>query len=258
MKKIIIAIAAVILLVVLGISAWNGFLGFEPWSYIAKPIEGRVVDKDTGQPVTGAVVVAQWILATPPDGEEKDYFVVIETVTDAEGKYRIPGWGPESRPRSRWLDKYDPALEVFKPGYWPEGLANRPEGVLGAPGINPRGTKVREAYWNGKDIQLIPFKFGEEIGLKELFPFETSDERIPMTKEKWAEEIASVQNDVNWGGIRKKKWTAEDWLKIKDLVRSIHAECLKLPPNLQAYLRGMSNEHRTLILGDATPCPAES
>jgi hypothetical protein len=253
MKRIIIAIAALVVLLVLGIAAWNGFLGFEPWSYIAKPIEGRVVDKDTGQPITGAVVVAQWILATPPDGEEKDYFIVIETMTDAEGKYRIPGWGPESRPRSRWLDKYDPALEVFKPGYWPEGLANRPEGLVGAPGINKDKS---EAYWNIREIRL-PYKTGEEIGLKEQFPFEISDEKIPMTKEKWAEEVASVQNDVNWGGL-VKRWTAEDWLKIKNLVRSIHAECLKLPPDLQAHLRGIPDEPKKLLLGDAPPCPAES
>jgi hypothetical protein len=255
--KWIIGIVGIILLVVLGISVREGLLGFEPWSYVAKPIEGRVVDKETGQPVQGAVVVAQWILATPPEGEEKDYFVVIETVTDAEGRYRIPGWGPQVRPRSRWLDKYDPAIEVFKPGYWPEGLANRPAGVVGAPGINPRGTKVREAYWNGKDIELIPFKIGESLGIKDLFPYETSDERIPMTKEKWAEEMASVQNDVNWGG-RIKKWKAEDWLKIKDMVRAIHSECLKLAPNLQAYLMGVPEEHKKLILGDSPPCPVES
>src|SRR5262249_16194685 len=156
-------------------------------------------------PVPGAVVVAQWILAVPPEGEEKDYFVVIETVTDAAGRYRVAGWGPKSRPSSRWLDKYDPAIEVFKPGYWPEGLANRPAGVIGAPGINPRGTKVREAYWNGKDIQLIPFKIGDSIRITDLFPYETTDEQVPMTQEKWAEEMASVQNDVNWGG-KIKKW----------------------------------------------------
>ncbi|HXC61029.1 MAG TPA: carboxypeptidase-like regulatory domain-containing protein, partial [Nitrospiria bacterium] len=224
---------------------------------IAKPIEGRVVNKETGEPVEGAVVVAQWILATPPEGKENDYWIVIETVTDAEGKYSIPGWGPEGRPRSRWLDKYDPALEVFKPGYWPEGLANRPEGVLGAIGINPRGTRVRESYWNGKDIQFIPFKIGETIGIKELYPFETSDERIAMSQEKWAEEIDSVQNDVNWGGVGKK-WTAQDWLRIKSLVRLIHDACLKLPSQLQSNLRGLPDEYKKLLLGDAPACPAES
>jgi hypothetical protein len=257
MRKKIIWIVAVIAFLAVGIIAWVGYFGFEPWSYIAKPIEGRVVDKETTQPVPGAVVVAQWILATPPNGEERDYFVVIETVTDSDGRYRIPGWGPEPRPRSRWLDKYDPAIEVFKPGYWPEGLANRPEGVLGAPGINPRGTKVRESYWNGKDIQLIPFKFGESIGIKDLFPFDPSDERVQMTKEKWAEEMASVQNDVNWGGL-VKRWTSADWLKLKNMVRTIHDECLKLPPGLQSTLRDVPEEHRKLVLGDSPPCPAES
>src|SRR3989304_3297455 len=98
---------------------------WEPWSYIAEPIEGRVVDKETGQPIEGAVVVAQWILAKPLEGHSVDHWVVIEAITDTEGRYHIPGWGPKTRPWNRWLSNYDPKLVVFKLGYWPKKLINQ-------------------------------------------------------------------------------------------------------------------------------------
>lgn len=43
-------------------------LGSAPWFYEAEPMEGRVMDRETGEPIEGVVIVAQWILQKPLEG----------------------------------------------------------------------------------------------------------------------------------------------------------------------------------------------
>lgn len=209
-----------------------------------------MLDKETGRPIAGAIVVAQWILATPPEGDEKDYWIVSETLTDAAGKYHIPGWGPKMRPWFRWFMHDDPTLLVFKPGYWLMADDNRQ--------MNPRGAKVRKTYWNGKDINLVPFRLGEEIEWKEIYGPPTSPDektkKILTSEEKWAEQLHWVQSHVNWlTGM--SAWSEKDWMRIKEVVKAINQECLKLPPQLRTQeLHGIPDKYRALVLGDAKPC----
>ena len=66
-----------------------------PMRYTAEPIEGWVVDKENGQPLEGVIVVAHWQLE---GGFEGGYPMgqmrVLETLTDAQGRYYFAGWGP--------------------------------------------------------------------------------------------------------------------------------------------------------------------
>jgi len=230
---------------------------WEPWSYIAEPIDGRVLDKETGQPIEGAVVVANWELAKPPEGNT-DAWVIIETVTEADGRYHIPGWGPKTRPWFRWFDHQDPNLIVFKPGYWHESYSNGDPYFLR--GTNPPGAKIRKSYWNGRDISLVPFRMGQEIEQGEIFNFpemthDDKTKKIKMTEEKWVDQLQNVQLSVDWSGGRSDEWGEKEWLRIKTLIRAINEECTKLSPQRRIGLTGVPKKYRASILGDVAPCP---
>lgn len=159
-----------------------------PFSYTSEEINGTVVDADTSEPIEGVVVVAQWILYVAGFGEGGHWkvFKVHEAVTDKDGKYTIPGWGPKRRPFFTHLDTYDPQLSFFKRGYNYLRLFNSDKEQLykiygkdtveGADFDKLRkileihtlehNRSVRESIWGGKVIKLK--RFGGEPVVEEV------------------------------------------------------------------------------------------
>jgi hypothetical protein len=115
-----------------------------PLTYSAKEIHGQIVDAETGQPIEGAVVVAQWVLSHIGSGHYGKRLYIHETVTDKNGNYVIPAWGPKPRPPLTELVYRDPQILIFKSGYEPEGLENS----------NLQTDGVRASEWDGRVIQL--------------------------------------------------------------------------------------------------------
>jgi hypothetical protein len=128
-RRRLAAVRIQLLLVIAFIVALEWWLW--PVVWISLPFQGRVVDAATGLPVGNAVVVASWRLWTleSPIGT----LAVEETATDAAGVFRIPGWGP------RWVfglghvDRHQPMVWIYAPGYAPQPLANQCCGT-GEPG----------------------------------------------------------------------------------------------------------------------------
>ncbi|MGD8642133.1 MAG: hypothetical protein PVG89_15960, partial [Gammaproteobacteria bacterium] len=94
--------------------------------FSAEPITATVVDADTKQPLKDVIVVAHWQLveggfldSSVPAGE----LMVMEAVTDAQGKFHFPEWGPKYKFMGRMKNE-DPELIIFKPGYEFKALAN--------------------------------------------------------------------------------------------------------------------------------------
>lgn len=92
----------------------------------AESIEARVVDDKTGEPIKGMVVVAHWQLerkyAIPPgvvgyDPRGPLQLQIMETVTDQDGHFYFPAWGPLPVPPGAYLMDEDPAIVMFKPGH---------------------------------------------------------------------------------------------------------------------------------------------
>lgn len=71
---------------------------------------GAVVDAETGKPIDGAVVLAEWTIKTGPPGlATTKTYKLVETTTNKKGKFRVFGvLNPFVNP---------PLLVVYKKGY---------------------------------------------------------------------------------------------------------------------------------------------
>jgi hypothetical protein len=122
---------------------------------MAPATEGWVVDADSGEPVEGVVVVAYWGMekawawSVAPAGA----IAVFEEVTDKDGYYRIPGWGPRLAKYSV-RESADPLIILFKNGYEPKFLSNM---TAGGSGYNSSGALYRPSMWDGKTVELKRF-----------------------------------------------------------------------------------------------------
>lgn len=125
-----------------------------PKQYAAEAIEASVVDAETKKPLEGVVVTANWQLEEGTLGGNRSagQLMVMEAVTDKNGRFAFPAWGP------KWIWKgflvnADPKLLLFKSGYEYRELYNE---YSGAPELRTR--KLRYSDWNGKTIVLKPFR----------------------------------------------------------------------------------------------------
>lgn len=116
----------------------------------AEPVTARVVDADTGKPLAGVVIMAYWELH---QGSFTGHAFgcgaidIEEAVTDANGQFHIPGWGPITSYGSCDMRAINPILMLFKPGYKANGVNNYP--------LNPVATiSVSSSDWNDKTIEL--------------------------------------------------------------------------------------------------------
>lgn len=125
-----------------------------PVTYSAEPIEAWIVNADTKQPLEGVIVVAHWALEGGIHVDRVGELVILETVTDQNGRFYFPAWGPIRHWKRSRLTNMDPELLILKSGYEHKRLANpsTKEAIEGKP------YPVRRLVWNGKTIGLKPFK----------------------------------------------------------------------------------------------------
>ena len=132
-------------------------------TYSAKPIKATVVDANSGEPLAGVSVVAQWVLHGNGWNRVGD-LELMEAVTDVDGSFHFPGWQGKTPPmaglyRTR-LGNADPELVFFKSGYKVRGVGNdlQPERLLDA-----NHTWQRYSDWDGKVIKLEKFNGNMEV-----------------------------------------------------------------------------------------------
>lgn len=125
-----------------------------PVTYSAESIEAWVVDAETKQPIEGAVVVADWVLEGGIHVDRVGDLKILETTTDKDGRFFFPAWGPIRHWGMSRLTYMDPELIIFKSGYEYRRLAN----PTTKEAISGKAYPVRRSQWNGKTIELKPFK----------------------------------------------------------------------------------------------------
>ena len=102
-----------------------------PRTYSSEELEGRIVDEDTGEPLEGVNVVAYWELFDGIEGHTSEGVIkAMETVTDMDGRFQFPAWGPELVLRPGALSK-GRRFVLFKSGYVVRGATY--EGKLSRP-----------------------------------------------------------------------------------------------------------------------------
>lgn len=142
-----------------------------PTIYESKPIEGWVIDADTGAPIEGAVVLANWEMWLHGPKAVGDVYdpKIMEAVTDSSGHFVIAGWGPEPV-CCGYMTEEDPLIHIFKPGYAGFAISDGHSAVVDDP-------RVRNPYWNGQKFQLKSYK-GNYKGDEGQNDFDTFDRFI--------------------------------------------------------------------------------
>lgn len=163
-------IIALLLLMAIG-GLWWWTAPHLPWTYSAEPIRGKVVDAGTGEPIHAAIVVAIWKLETPSWGfalegsRSINHMHVAEVLTEDNGEFFIPAWGPKWRPWGSYMTNDSPMLVVFKENYKPFTEGNTWYWQSGTEGHRYSHRRVHFSEWNGKTIKLKRF----EGDLKEYY-----------------------------------------------------------------------------------------
>lgn len=148
-------------------------------TYSAEPIEAWVVDAETKQPIEGVIVTANWQLEEGTLGGNvlAGQLMVMETVTDKNGKFAFLGWGPKLALSSHLVNR-DPQLLLFKSGYEYRGLQNT---FI----VDYNKGSLRRSEWNGKTIEMRKFKGSLEEYAGHLGFLDTSLESILSEECGW-------------------------------------------------------------------------
>mgnify|MGYP001302911465 CR=1 FL=1 len=93
--------------------------------YRAEAIEGWVVDAESGKPLEGVILVAHWeVKGGLEGGVPIAELQILETVTDSNGRYYFPAWGPKLILPTGQLEGNSPGLLLFKSGYRSQRFPN--------------------------------------------------------------------------------------------------------------------------------------
>jgi len=117
-------------------------------SFSADAITAYVVDADTGAPIAGANVLAMWVMKSGLENNTTNYAMVMEAVTDANGKFELPAWGPKNVSGRGQITALAPLFIILKSGYSQGRGANR--------SAEPAPFHMT-SDWNGKTFKLTRF-----------------------------------------------------------------------------------------------------
>lgn len=157
-----------------------------PGEYVIEEIRGKVVDETTGQPIEGAIVLAFWKTIQP-----QIYLKIEESMTDSNGEFFFPDWGPIKRPDKSCFWDGDPYLQIFQPGYYQWDRLNTyfgehggsPEETL----VNPVPSRIRKSRFNRETIKLRKFVIGAEI--EYTSPLTNKPAKRNLTEQDWCNQI---------------------------------------------------------------------
>jgi len=147
--------------------------------HISREIKGAILDEITAQPIEGVIVTATWELEAMFTGSGVGMLEASEVLTDNQGRYTIPAWGPKFY--ADRLERDQPVIRFFKPGYIPliirnntayhPGLENDTSHLIKVP-VEPGPANTGYWLYEPEDHQV---KFGKIKNTFMLVPFEGSD-----------------------------------------------------------------------------------
>ena len=129
--------------------------------YSAQAIEAWIVDAETKQPLKDVNVVAHWEIRQGIEDGRPYQLQIMETVTDKNGRFYFPAWGPKEipshLPSGTRMQNKDPQILFFKSGYYASGASNSQYTFL-----SWHGPSMRASELNGKTFPFKKFQGGAE------------------------------------------------------------------------------------------------
>ena len=183
-----------------------------PASYSSDAIRARVVEAESGKPISGAAVVVLWRRVQMYAGRWDGIYILHERRTGDDGTFEVPRWGPRTLGYDAYLEKRDPEIWVLKRGYllgyfdnsgpldrrvFSEGSAPVLRVGKPAPGEMPpapHGAYWRASHggsiWNGRDLPLHRAdSAAEEARALELAaplePYQPAPVKLPLFWSEW-------------------------------------------------------------------------
>jgi hypothetical protein len=135
-RKILCAVIALAVVLSLALS-W-------PWLWFSPQLRVRLVDKASGSPVSGAIVVVTWD-ATQFESSYRKTIEVEELVSDEQGAVTVPPWGPRVV-FVGGLRSTEPVMRIAHRSYRPK--------ILAGDSIAMWAQTVLRVPWNGNLIAL--------------------------------------------------------------------------------------------------------
>lgn len=123
-------------------------------AYRGAAVEGWVVDSETQRPIENAIVAIKWALEGGLHPDVIGSLLLQETVTDANGHYAFPAWGP-LKAKDGYVTHSAPDIVAFKLGYLPKPFWNAHDDWR-KPLPDPLVSR-----WNGKKLVLTALPPGE-------------------------------------------------------------------------------------------------
>lgn len=157
----------------------------------ADPIDSQVVDADTGRPIEGAVVVAYWQLHRGSIGGDAlpcGAANVEEAVTDKDGNFHLPGWGPVMGACGDLMEG-EPMIYVFKSGYGYGRFANG-QGYVETVYTTPN-------TWKDRQMKLRRFK-NKDLRASGLGSYAANFSALSI---ELSDFIADMPDQCNWKKI---------------------------------------------------------
>ncbi len=130
-------------------------------SYDSPTWSARVVDMESGAPIEGAIVVARWQLERY-GGAFAGWLHIAEAVTNEDGVFVFPAWGPTSAPSSSGhqtrMSPNVPDISIFKSGYQVEDNdCCSDTSYLNAKWNYGSGPSKRESWANQRTFAIAKF-----------------------------------------------------------------------------------------------------
>jgi hypothetical protein len=169
-------------------------------AHAAGPWKGQIVDAETGQPLSGVVILAAWWLRSPGVvHERREFHEAHEVVTDSDGRFVVPA--VTTLTLNPFARIQGPDLKIFKGGYGQWQLRGEPP-IL-ASDIIERNAWLEQAWQRfegeGVVIELPPLKTREER--RHFHGAPHPDPAIP--RERAPMLMKALDEEDHWLGIRK-------------------------------------------------------
>jgi hypothetical protein len=127
--------------------------------YRSPAVSGRIIDSYTGQPIEGATVQVRWSALRHHfiEGADSTDIHTATVMTDSNGFFSIPSWGPVGLAREWHYYEFDPMVTFEKTGYkqsYKDNHDNQDSVTSDAIPFFPVTLKLPS--WAGNELELEP------------------------------------------------------------------------------------------------------